>query len=643
MYVIDLELAALLLNLFCLAHSLMLRRTQYAVRGGIAAWLGNRHAIYLVMVVCAAISAAASQTASLSETVASGSEALCFVANEVYFLAHLSHATWFSLYALDLCGATLGRYRRFYLVYLAPLVLSELIVASNPVTHLLFSVEHGHYIRGPLLPITFVCSMTYVTLGIVYYRRFHHGVSSEAESAFLPLVALSVTGLCVQLAFPMLLVETFCESLSLLGLLLTLENRERHTDTLTGALDRQAFLFANRRYMASGQPYSVLVVRAANLNTLGRLYGITHADEIHRSAGQYLNKITDNHDLYYLGEAGFALLLHGEDSQNSELISSRVSRHFDKPWSEDEVAVQLAVRVSVIEIPRDAETLEQLDMLTRETLPPGLKGEEGPKAIRRRLEIERALDHAIAQRTLEVHYQPIWSVAERRVVSAEALVRLRDPELGLVPPDEFISLAEHDGMIRELGAQVFDNVCSFIRRNNLTKLGLKCLEVNVSMYQLMHPDIAEELAGIMEEHDVPIHAINLEVTEGVSLAEAPHAVETLERMRDLGFRLSLDDYGTGYSNLLRLISSTYTNVKIDKAVLWDADEREPTAQLLDYLIRTIRGLGLHVIQEGVETKRQLDRVTQSGCDLIQGYYFSKPLPEADFLRYVQETNRVASR
>ena len=145
---------------------------------------------------------------------------------------------------------------------------------------------------------------------------------------------------------------------------------------------------------------------------------------------------------------------------------------------------------------------------------------------------------------------------------------------------------------------------------------------------------ADEVRAIREKYGVMPEKINLEITETAATSGSREITETMEKMKAIGYSFSLDDFGTGFSNVVLLFDSHYKNVKIDKSLLWDAEHNATTARVLDNLIRVIRSLGCNVVQEGVETPAQLERSAHSGANLIQGYYFSRPMPEQDFVDYM---------
>ena len=249
-------------------------------------------------------------------------------------------------------------------------------------------------------------------------------------------------------------------------------------------------------------------------------------------------------------------------------------------------------------------------------------------------DIETSLRNALYNKQLEVYYQPICTATGFRPVAAEALLRVKEGDLQGMSPQVYIPVAEQTGMIREIGLFVFEEACRFLSENKSRLHGIGYIEVNVSIYQLFE-DISAQFDAIREKYGIDVKQINLELTETASTNDTPEVIETITKLHLRGYNLSLDDFGTGYSNLVRLLKGHYYNIKIDKSLLWDSDKSKASAKMLEDLTGVLRGLGYNIIQDGVETKEQLQRVTEAGCNLIQGFYFSKALPEKQFLEYLQ--------
>ncbi len=222
--------------------------------------------------------------------------------------------------------------------------------------------------------------------------------------------------------------------------------------------------------------------------------------------------------------------------------------------------------------------------------------------------------------------------------SAEALIRLHDEELGFISPEDFIPLAEKNGMIFRIGEFVFRSVCKAISEKRLEQYGLEYIEVNLSVAQCMQENLHKTLLAIMDEYHVPYSFINLEITETAVTVSKETLRNNIEYLRKKGVTFSMDDYGTGYSNITNVITYPFHIVKMDKSIVWYAMENDRALSTLKHSINMIKSLNMDIVAEGVETKEQSQALQEMGCDYLQGYYYSKPIPLDAFITFISENS-----
>ena len=245
------------------------------------------------------------------------------------------------------------------------------------------------------------------------------------------------------------------------------------------------------------------------------------------------------------------------------------------------------------------------------------------------------LDEAMKEDRIEVFYQPIFSTRAKKFVSAEALVRMRDRDGNLVPPGAFIAVAEANGKILQLGEIVFEKVCRFFTKEQLEQYGLHYIEVNLSVVQCGYPGLADDYIGIMEKYQINPRYINLEITESASMAAKKTLLENMRRLMEYGVCFSLDDFGTGQSNLNYIVDMPVDIVKFDREMSQAFFQDEKAKYVMNAAMQMIHGMKLKIVSEGIETEEQYLAMEELSIDYIQGYYFSKPLPEAAFLAFLQ--------
>ena len=234
-----------------------------------------------------------------------------------------------------------------------------------------------------------------------------------------------------------------------------------------------------------------------------------------------------------------------------------------------------------------------------------------------------------------MQYQPIVDLSTGKTVSVEALVRWEHPRRGRIPPLQFIPLAEDTGLIVPLGRYVLEEACTRVA----TRYADINVQVNMSAIELEQPDLIEAITGVLERTGIAPGRLVLEVTETMLVKDAERGVETLRQLRELGVQLALDDFGTGYSSLSYLRNLPLDSLKIAREFIEGIASSEHDAAFVRLIVGLAKTIGLKVVVEGIETRVQLDMVREMGCDLGQGYYFSKPMDDdANWLTPRLETN-----
>ncbi|MBP7059783.1 MAG: EAL domain-containing protein, partial [Lachnospiraceae bacterium] len=301
------------------------------------------------------------------------------------------------------------------------------------------------------------------------------------------------------------------------------------------------------------------------------------------------------------------------------------------------------VVISTASIPDNAINLDEISSLflfnRRDFLQNNvmIRNDKALNFVKRRSAMEKAIRNALDKDKPIIYYQPIVSTDTEQCVAAEALIRIDDPTLGMLSPEEFIPIAEQAGLIGDIGQYVFNDVCRFYNDYRPDNAGLKWIEINVSALQLPNDQLFDGFYNSLLKYGVPVEFINLELTESENPENSSINMDTMSKLYEKGFSFSIDDYGTGYSNISRLLSGYYENVKLDKSILWNSST-VAGMKILKELNFLLRDMKLTIIQEGVETEEQLNLVKSLGTPLVQGFYYSKPISKKDFMEFLKEFN-----
>lgn len=243
---------------------------------------------------------------------------------------------------------------------------------------------------------------------------------------------------------------------------------------------------------------------------------------------------------------------------------------------------------------------------------------------------------------MEVFFQPMYNVDLQKFTTAEALVRIRDNYGKIVPPGKFIPVAEENGLIIPLGEEIFRQVCKLLASGEPTRLGIEYIEVNLSVAQFDQENLAEIFFEIADEYGVDSAVINLEITETASTSAKLVLLNNMKKFLAKGVRFSLDDFGTGRSNLDYFIEMPVDIIKFDYKFTQSYFTNPKTKEVMESVIGMFHRMGMKIVSEGVETKEQFDAMCKLGINYIQGFYFSKPLPKNEFLDFLKEKNSIPS-
>ena len=264
------------------------------------------------------------------------------------------------------------------------------------------------------------------------------------------------------------------------------------------------------------------------------------------------------------------------------------------------------------------------------------------KRIRRR-KILHIVSEAIKEDSIEMYFQPIFCLKEKRFTNAEALVRLKDNQtIGYISPEEFIPLAEKKGMIMPLSNLIFNHVFNFMSENNLRRKGVNHIEVNLSGLQSVDANLPKLMKSLLMKHNIAPDTVNLEITESIAVTSGYMLKKNMDELRKFGCSFSMDDFGTGYSNLSRIAKADFEMIKIDKSLLWPCFKEDGTDGtrnakiLLENMISMLLKIGRKIVVEGIETKEQFEYLESLGITYAQGFYFSKPLCEKDFIKFLED-------
>lgn len=414
------------------------------------------------------------------------------------------------------------------------------------------------------------------------------------------------------------------------------------TDEVTGQLNRNFFCeFLHDRF-SSKKAFNVVVVNLDDFKFVNQSLSVSIGDKLLHEFGTYLDDMERHNEVFHFNADQFCIVVEGED-EAAYNIAQRIKNRMSRFWLEGEKDIIMTATTCIIRCPEDAEDSASLMEVIDYSMESAKASKKSDISYAKDMDldkiyyikqIEKAVKRAIKNKTVEVHYQPIYSTEKNIYNSAEALARINDPELGWISPELFIPIAEKTGLINTLGDLVFENVCRFIQEKKLSDTSIEYIDINVSPLQLMQKDYSKKILAQLSRYEVLPSQINIEITETAAMTTYAVVNANLYDLVDNGVKVSLDDYGSGYANIGYINHMPFAFIKIDKDMVWEAFKNDKAGTTLEYTICMLNALQLNIIVEGVETEEMKDRLASFGCQYLQGWYFSKAVPEDELFELI---------
>lgn len=559
-----------------------------------------------------------------------------------YFISIDSLPILFALFAIVISGIQGNLFHgiRKYLFF-GPLVLVILIIVLNPVLGWVFYPNvQGHFVRGFGVWILNGFAFYFMIYGVVEVVLMRRVLPKEKWVFLSVYPILAAIPVIFQTYRPTIYITMIGVVICLFLMYMTIQNHEEVVSQL-GLLNRKAFLQSTSIIFQRNECFGVLGFSLKDYQYLKKLFGYAVVDEILKEVGERLkNHVSRDNLIYYMGNGRYALVYPLKKVYEQDV--NVILQSFKNEIRTSHINVKVSLVVCIIKCPEDANNAETLMnniirfdqlMIANQTIV-HMK-DLGMIEDNRATDIENAMRRALVQGGFEVIYQPIYNTHSKKYGNAEALLRLSDPVLGVIMPNEFIPIAEKTGLIIPIGDYVFEEVCRFYSENQLKDKGISTIEINVSVVQCIQSNLAKKFTETVKKYNLSPSVIILEITESVA-SETPESIEELmTTLNYAGIYFALDDYGTGYSNLKSVIELPFRIVKIDKSMI-DKMDNDRGIIAVKYTLDMLNALSLDIIAEGVETEAQALKLQELGCQYLQGYYYSKPIKAQAFLELLAE-------
>lgn len=517
-----------------------------------------------------------------------------------------------------------------------------LAVTANLRTGWLFYFDQeGRFIRGSFHFLLYGYVFFFMLVIVAFMLLYGKTAEKEIRRTIWRFWFIEAACLFLQIAAERILLTGFGLSVGLWLIYLTMNNPGEYTDSMTGLFDKQYFDKWIGEKLYRKESFHLLAVDARNMKQINRIYGTRVGDQLLIRAAKGFREITDSVQIFRItGNCFLAVLDSLTDYEKARdgieeflkkpffIENEKVSFHAaicgimnaEKLEKEDSILSYIEYMISLIQNRQDT-VLIQSDSKILE----GFRYEQ---------EVEHFLQKAVKEDLFEVYYQPVYSIKNQDFITLEALSRLKHPALGMIPPDVFIGIAEKQGMISAVGCLQLHKVCRFIKEHEYIMKKIRNVKFNLSPSELMKPGYSHVLIGIIQGYGLDPGYFQFEITENVATEYSESFCTAIDDFAEVGIHMCLDDFGSGYANLNAVLRIPFSAVKMDRSLLSGVSSDPQTATFYRSIVMILQHMGYKVIAEGAETEKEVKLLEKWGVDMIQGYYFSRPLCEEKLLEKI---------
>lgn len=568
-----------------------------------------------------------------------------YILNMVYYLSFNSIPIVVYMYAAN--RTTDNTIRTWSKAVIATAFSIEwLLILTTPVTHLLFYFEQGVYTHGILRNLMYILAAAMIGLTI-FQIITHRGRLRKVQFLSELFFMVIVIGLLVfQHLNPEVLLLNFVVALFLIASYMNLQDSGVYQNKTTECFNKKAFHEQMNMKLRKKEDCAILALKFDGHAYINRMVGVEASKAMMKEIGVMLCAEFNKINVYNVSDGEFYIVL--SSTKEAQERVSFIEQKFANKTSVDDVWVDWEPLICLIELPTIVDTVDDIEVVAdygyeqfkfQSDLHLVVADHTFLDAKRRKREVEQAINCAITNRTLEVAFQPIYNRHTGKFSSAEALVRLTDDHLGRISPAEFVPIAEETGSIGQIDSFVFEQVCEFMEKSEILEYGVEYIEVNLSAIEFMEARLWNRLSEVMIAHHILPREINFEITETAYMEMESQFESNIKQLLFNGASISMDDYGTGFSNISYLLKYPYKLVKIDQTMLWRAMKEQRAMTVLEDAVTILKEIGCDIVVEGVETKEQVALMERLQIDELQGYYYSRPLGMVEFEAFLQKNNK----
>lgn len=570
---------------------------------------------------------------------------LLYVLNSIYFIMYEVIFVLIFMYGINYLKKW-KTFKKHKVLFLSPIILVSILILLSPWTKWIYYIcSDIGFRRGTYFEIIGMLPFLYLSIYIYFNKGYSIKPMDKAEKRKKRTsniaIAIAFIGIVANYYFKTILLMEFFLSLSLMIMYISMENPEFYYWETTNMYNLRGFLSLAGEYMMEKKKFYCYGIKITNFYSLKSYHGVYNLFNAMEELGKWMDEHIDDGYVFYTKNQSFVVV--SEKKADLENALKMMNERLKTPFKAKDAEVFFKGQLFSFEDPyifNDAkDILTALNSSMEERFLSNDKvfyiGDKVCQKIKRKTQVTQIVHEKIMNKDVEIYLQPVYNGKTKKIEGAEALVRIIDENLGMLSPVEFIPITEANGEIIDLGLVVFEKACEYVKTHDLQEMGLEFINVNLSPIQLLDPYLIEDLKTRADSYGVDISRFHFEITE-TDIDESSLVDLQVDKLKKTGASIILDDFGKGTSNLERLLKYPFTVAKLDMMLVWNYFDGKN--KIIKDVINIFKGENLMIVAEGVEEEYMVEKLFELGCDYLQGYHFSKPLPIDEFDKYIKEFN-----
>ena len=518
-------------------------------------------------------------------------------------------------------------------------IVEQAFLLFGCVSGCVFSIHDHGYVSGPLYEFINVQFMAWIVIGFAGLIRLKHSVEIRKGGVYAYFTIL-MAGVIIRTLFNHIVIMNLFSVMAILIIYLLYMNPDQYIDDASRLFNLKGW----KKVLREAPVYQNFCMVGFGIRNYQALLETRGSEKIEKAVDQiglWIRQVWPHLSGFYLDNGVF--VISDIRSFDRESVLNQIRQRFELPWDAESGEYYLSVnemQMSGCYQMKSSTLISTMwdiypQLIQPDAVDPITVNEERIQKTSRRIEVQKLLADALNHNSLAMFLQPIVNTKTDTAEGCEALCRLPDGKGGYVYPDEFIPLASKDASTGKLGIQMFEKACAFMNREDIRFSNIRWINVNVAPEQFRNPNLLDRFLAILEKYHLDPSVIHLEITEE-TMIDRTLLHESMRKFREKGFIFAMDDFGSSYSNMIRLQQNHFSSVKIDRDFTWSYFRHRTS--LLPDIIHTCHNLHVNVVTEGVETEEMVKGVKELGVDYIQGYYYSRPIPVDEFVQKFVKQN-----